>query len=256
MKALVRGTYNIAMVAPSNSSFIPKRGPAKKKRKSSTRQVYIFTYISYILMFSTLLATGGVYFYKGYVERQLNEEITALNQEIASFNEGDMQRVTEFDQRLQQAEGRLDTSVSIASVFDALEASVIDSVQILDLNLTREDDSSLLLDAAIETDTFDSTIFQRFVFKDNDTLTEVEIIDVQNTTFIGSEESEVQLARPIVTFTASLNVPVESVLYDPTSVARPPTNPTPITLTPPSAVISEEVTGVISDGVEVNNSDI
>ena len=163
------------MVDPSNSSFIPKRGPAKKTRTKTTRQVYVFTFVSYIMLFATLLAAGGVYFYDKYINQQLDEEISALNSAISSFSESDMQRVLDFDSRLTQANGRLNNTASLVKVFRALEAATINTVKINSLDLSRVEDSKLVLTANIETDTFDSTIFQRSVFEDDNVVGSVRI---------------------------------------------------------------------------------
>lgn len=197
----------------SNNSFIPKRGPVKRSRGSASRQVYVFTLISYVLMFATLLATGSVYLYSKYVDKQLENEVAALNTEINSFSEADMQQVIEFDRRLGQAYERLNNSVSIVSVFDALEAATIDTVQVKALNIVREKDEKLVIKASVETDSFDSTIFQRGVFKRNQTIDSVTILNVQDTANNESGEGT-ESSKSLVTFTAQLEVPLSSVLYE------------------------------------------
>jgi hypothetical protein len=165
----------------NNNSFIPKRGPVdKKKNRVTSRPVYVFTLISYILMFATLIAVAGSYFYSKVVDQNLQQEIALLNAEISSFSESDMQKVLDFDSRLIQAADRLNNSVSVASVFDALEAATIDTVQISTLDLVREADDQFVLSAAIATDSFDSTIFQRGVYQRNQTISDIEITTLSN----------------------------------------------------------------------------
>lgn len=237
------------MPAPSSNSFIPKRGPAKKKRKTTTRQVFIFTYISYILTFATLLAAGGVFIYERVVDQQLTDEIAALNQEIDSFSQTDMQRVTEFDQRLQQAAGKLDVSVSIASVFKALELATVETVKILDLDISRSFDDELNLVASIETDGFDSTIFQRGVYGRDKVISDVVVSDVVRAPAAEDAGGRViSDSQPIVTFTAELTVPVSGVPYEPPRASAVPAQPITITQ-PPSAT---QATGTEES---VNNTD-
>tara|TARA_B100000508_G_scaffold138723_1_gene135368 strand:- start:11090 stop:11719 length:630 start_codon:yes stop_codon:yes gene_type:complete len=188
--------------------------------------VYAFTIVSYVLLFATLLAAGGTFFYQEYIDNQLTREIESLNNEISSFSDANMQRVLEFDKRLAQAGARLENSVSVASLFEALEAATIDTVQLQSLSLTRENDERFDLSARILTDTFDSTIFQRGVFERNEVIDGVEIVNVQTSeSLIGGGASEV---RPIVTFDAALDVSLSAIPYVVTS-----DNSVPFTITNP-----------------------
>ena len=219
----------------NNSSFIPKRGPAKQRRAAQSRRVYAFTIISYVLMFATLLSVGGVYFYSAYLERQRDVAIEALNAEIQGFDETKMQQVLSFNERLTQAAGRLNNSVSLVSVFEALEAATINTVQIAALGLTREDDDSLLLTATVGTDSFDSTIFQRGVFNRNEVIESITIADVQlqaEDDEAGGEPAAGAVETPQVTFTAEIVVPVSAVPYE---VGRAEAQPLTILSSEPAA---------------------
>ena len=247
------------MPSSSDNSFIPKRGPVKRKQSGSSRQVYIFTYISYVLMFSTLLATGGVFLYGQYIDKQLDEEIANLNTEIGSFSGEDLAKVTEFDLRLQQAAFRLDNSVSVASVFEALQSATIDTVQIERLSLSREEDEKFVLTASILTDSFDSTIFQRGVFGRSDVISDeisIDSVDTNTTSNLDGGGAVVS-SRPVVNFTAILEVPLENVPYTPT--ARPAAE-TPLTVTPPilneSATNTVETNSVDEESLEANTDTI
>lgn len=224
----------------SNNSFIPKRGPVRRSRRAVSRQAYMFTLISYVLLFATLLSAGGVFLYNKYLDQQLDEEIVTLNTAINSFSEADMQRVLEFDRRLQQADGRLDKSVSMVSVFEALEAATIDTVKIKSLSLEREEDAKLVLSATIETDTFDSTIFQRGVFRRNQVVDTVTFKEVQNSLVeTGASEGGQSTGSlvPLVTFEAELEVPLSSVPY---TVRRAQT-PSNVTTAPAASEVTDSV---------------
>ncbi len=238
------------MTSSSDNSFIPKRGPVKQKQTSTTRQVYIFTYISYILMFATLLATGGVYLYGQFIDRQLDNEIAALNSEISIFSRENLAKVTEFDLRLQQSALRLNNSVSVVSVFEALQAATIETVQIESLNLKREDDEKFVLNAGIKTDSFDSTIFQRGVFGRSDVITEEIVIDdVVTDTLVGTNlDGDVPSSRSIVNFSAVLEIPLANVPYVPVSQ---PQAQVPLTISQP---LDENI--VVESEAAVNNEEI
>ncbi|MCA9354045.1 MAG: hypothetical protein KC877_00820 [Candidatus Kaiserbacteria bacterium] len=238
----------------SNNSFIPKRGPAKRRREVMSRQVYVFTLISYVLLFATLLATGGVFFYGQYIDKEWQSQVEQLNTRISSFSEADLQRVLEFDRRLQQATDRVESSVSIVSVLKALEAATAGTVQLEDLSLTREMDSEYMLAAAVNTDTFDSTIFQRDLFTDSEIIADVSVMDVKALSEADAAQERLQEdknailnQRSAVDFKVELTVPIEAIPYVPPDA--------PITVSAP--VVTSPVSPIATTtAVDVNDNDL
>jgi hypothetical protein len=199
------------MPDPSNSSFIPKRGPAKKNHSAASKRIYLFTVVSYVMLFSSLLATGGVYFYKEMMKDRLNEEIALLNKEISTFNKADMDRVLEFDNRIRQAKSRFDVSVSLATVFSAIESATAQTAKINSLTIERVEDAQLLVSGEMITDSFDSTIFQRRAFQDSGVISAVEIKDINAANVDGGDPSVNSNSQRNVTFTATLGFPVANI---------------------------------------------
>jgi hypothetical protein len=204
----------------SKSSFIPKRGSTRKrKHHGPIRHVYLFTIVGYVLMFATLLSSGGVYLYGNYVDTQLNTEIVALASEIKIFSKADMKKVIDFDSRLAQASDKLKNSVSFVSVLESLEAATIDTVKIVSLIAEREEENSkFIVSADIETDSFDSTIFQRGVYERNQIIESVEVSGLTTVEIKSLEEanaSQVESGEFIVTFVAKLDVPLSLIPFDP-----------------------------------------
>ena len=232
----------------SSSSFIPKRGPTtKRKRAGSSRRIYLFTLISYILMFATLLATGAVYLYGAYIEKQRDGEIAALNTEISSFSEEDMQKVMDFDRRLTQAAGRVNSNVSLVSIFDMLGEVTVGTAYIKNLSLTREGDEKFSLKASIETDTFDSTIFQRGIYERNQKIDSVVISDSERQI----NEGDTETVNETVIFTAELEVPLSAVPFD----ASESVVPQPIIITEPAETEIHSVEGEFFLEPEDNSED-
>ena len=238
----------------SSNSFIPKRGPVKHSRGTASRKVYVFTLISYVLMFATLLATGSVYLYAKYVDKQLESEVSALNTEINSFSEADMQKVLDFDRRLTQAYDRLNNSVSIVSVFEALESATIDTVKVKTLDIVRENDEKFILSATVETDSFDSTIFQRGVYQRNQTIESVMVSGVQAAVEdSGSEDSgseeDVDLYTSPISFSVQLEVPLSAVPYVDSS-----DQVQPITITQPT-IDQVDLTEEVDSNIKTDNEE-
>lgn len=188
------------------TSFIPKQGPVKRTKQTATRQVHVLAVIAYVAFVASLIAAVGLFLYEGYIEKQLESEVTALSQEIKDFSDADMERVREFNGRLWQTENRLEKSISIASVLTALEQATVKSASVEQLSLKKTDDSSLTLTAKLATNNFDSTLFQRGVYERNDVIDSVVISDLSL-----EDSTEEDSDTSGITFTATLQVPTEAV---------------------------------------------
>ena len=198
----------------SNASFIPKRGTTTRHNKSRGGRIYLLTIVSYVLIIAVLIASAAIFFYERHVTLQLQEEISTMNSEVNDFKQADLEQIQEFDQRLKRAKKRLDHTVSLTSIFEALEASTIKTVQLRSLSLERDADERIVLEAEVETDNFDSSLFQRGIFERNNLIKEVELKDV-SIGEVGSEDDEEGASGKTVSFTAYLTVPVEDIPYVP-----------------------------------------
>lgn len=166
------------MPGSSNTSFIPKRNPAQKERQGAKRQVFVGTFIIRILFFATLLAAAGVFIYEMQLKKALEAEIVALDGAITTFNEAEMQRVLDTNDRLEQAKIRFSNTASMSALLTALERSTVGSVQVSQLALERTEDNSYEVEADMKTETFDSVLFQRSLLEDSDTFVVSEITDL------------------------------------------------------------------------------
>ena len=238
----------------NNSSFIPKRGTTKRKRNVRNGNVYILTIIAYVVLFATLLASGAIYLYQQYVNSQLQNEITQMNSAVSGFKEADMQKVQEFDVRLRQANQRLDNAASVSVILEALELSVIDTVRLSSLGIERDLDNSFLVKAEVETDNFDSTIFQRGVFARGSVVEVVEINDI-SLNEVTSVDTGGELQQS-VSFSTRLSVPLNAVLYQPSVVQS--TNVVPVLPPVESSEVDEvvELSEVENDDEDVNQEGI
>jgi spore coat protein CotF len=199
------------MSEPLNASFIPKRNPNRTNRQNATQRVFLGTLIIQILFFSTLLATLGVFVYEKNLKKSLDSEIITFNNEIRAFSEEEMKRVIDLDNRMDQVENRLAHTASIVSIFEALEVATVQSIQIRNFNLKRVDDSHFTIDSAMETDTFDSVMFQRGVLERDKNLSVTKVSDLKLTNPVKTEGSDVDDADTVLNFKASLAINIKDV---------------------------------------------
>lgn len=210
------------MDGSSNNSFIPKRGPANRPKRAQTQKVYIFTIFSYVLFFATLASTAGIFLYSRHIESQFQSEVVKLSDEIGRFNDTDMDKVLTFDERLQKVQARLDASVSLGTLFAAIEKATVKTVQLESLQLERNQDDYYEIVASIKTDNFDSSIFQREMFEQEGIVNSVEISELTITPNTLDESENVDLSvSSEITLTAKLGVNVSDIPFIPEVTSVP-----------------------------------
>jgi hypothetical protein len=189
------------------------------------------------MIFATLIASAGTFFYKKYQDNLLLEEHSKLYESIKVFSEANMKKVLDYDRRLQQANNRFDNSISIASILVALEAATADTVKIETLDFERQLDDKVILSAEIKTDNFDSTIFQRGTYEGNGILQSV-VIDSLNTASIDGNISDTTgeqvESSKFVSFLATIEVPLSEVPYTGDDIQSSVQITQPVTETQPS----------------------
>ena len=195
-----------------SSSFIPKQGPAKHSRQVVSRQVHLFTVLSYILFFASLAGSVAVFLYHRYTENQLDAEVVALSGEMGSFSDVKMEQVRSFNMRLQQTADRIGNSVSAVAVLESIEDATVQSVNIDTLDMERDADETFIVVAEISTDTFDSSLFQRGVYERSPI---VESVLIEDLSLTDKDDPESDTPSNGVSFKAELHVPLKGVPYRP-----------------------------------------
>ncbi len=209
-----------------SSSFIPKQGPAKRSRQVVSRQVHLFTVMSYVLFFASLTGSIAVFIYSKHIENQLDSEVEALSGEIGSFSDVKMEQVRSFNMRLQQAADRIGNSVSSVAVLESIEDATVQTVSIEKLRMERVADESFVVTAEINTDNFDSSLFQRGVYERSPV---VESVLIEDLSLAREADTEGGTTNSGVSFKAELRIPLKGVPYQPDPFASQPINISDIT---------------------------
>ena len=145
-----------------------------------------------------------------------------------------MEQVKAFNVRLIQAEERIKNGVSAVSIFESLEASTAQAVSLQSFALKRVEDETFLLTAEVNTDTFDSALFQRGLYERNSIIENVSFEDLS----LGTTDSEEDAPRSGVSFRAELEVPLTAVPYMPEGTALPLTETTVVEISTSTEVVS------------------
>jgi hypothetical protein len=251
------------MPGSSNTSFIPKKNGAQRDRQTGGRQIYVGTLIVRILFVASLLAVAGVYAYEYSLSEDLDAEVTALNTAIATFNDAEMQRVVSTDKRLAQVSNLMGHTFSVAALLKAIEDSTAESVQITQLTVTRDVKNNIEIESELDTASFDSALFQKNILKKSDTLSILEITDLQLKDADREKEEEGEVVsdeETRIAFKATLAVDIAKVPHTagttvaPVPVSIPPTQPVTASTSVNTAAEIEDLTDL--ETVESNQVEI
>ena len=110
------------------TSFIPKK-PMVEERATTGRSVGFFTIISIFILFTVLLATGGLYFYRGIVINNIADKNKSLTLAKNSFEPSKITELQLLDKRLRAASEILSNHVAVTPIFQALSAITMKTVR-------------------------------------------------------------------------------------------------------------------------------
>jgi len=124
------------------TSFIPKK-PMVAERAPQTRSVGILTIISFFIFFTVLLATGGLYFYKGIVAKSITEMEKSINLAQNDFEPSKITQLQLLERRLNASTDILAHHLAISPVFRALSAITMKTVRFTKFGYAFADDKDV-----------------------------------------------------------------------------------------------------------------
>ncbi len=110
------------------TSFIPKK-PMIEKRVVSAQPVGFFAVISIFILFTMLLATGALYFYKGILVKNITQMENNLNLAKNRFEPSKITELQILDKRLRASSEILSKHIAITPIFQALQAITMKTVR-------------------------------------------------------------------------------------------------------------------------------
>jgi hypothetical protein len=110
------------------TSFIPKK-PMIPESVTSARPVSVFLIISLFILFTVLIATGGLYFYKGIVNKNILDMQDSLQKAQARFEPSAISQLQVLDKRLNASTEILSKHIVITPIFTALQLLTMKSVR-------------------------------------------------------------------------------------------------------------------------------
>ena len=95
----------------------------------STRSVGFFTIVSFFILFSVLLATGGIFFYKGILAKNIIQMENDLNLAKNRFEPSKITELQLLDKRLRASTEILSKHIAITPIFEALSSITMKTVR-------------------------------------------------------------------------------------------------------------------------------
>jgi len=237
------------MDSSQSSSFIPKTPMSGTLNKRRVRKMYIFTYLIYIFFISSLLAAGGTWFYKVSTQNKLAAVQSELNEERKKFNQADLEKVTELDSLIIEANKILTGQVSVVQILEAVERVTLVAVDMRGFLFEKDINTKLVLELSAEASDFNTTLFQRQVLSGDAVLGGATVTGVTYANTAASEDSK---AKSSVLFTVEKDILPGTILPQVQTVTLPPTvSSGPEEQTTSSAAATESVQPLVNDNVEL-----
>ncbi len=96
---------------------------------ATTRSVGVFTVIAIFILFTVLLATGALYFYKGVLAKNITQMETDLNLAKNRFEPSKITELQVLDKRLNASSEVLSNHTAITPIFQALSLITMKTVR-------------------------------------------------------------------------------------------------------------------------------
>lgn len=123
------------------TSFIPKK-PMIEERATPTRPVGFLLVLSMFVFFTIVLASGGLYFYKGILTQNILKMENDLNLAKNRFEPSKINQLQELDKRLFASNELLANHVSLSPIFKALQEITLKTVRYLKFSYDFQNEKS------------------------------------------------------------------------------------------------------------------
>ncbi len=110
------------------TSFIPKR-TIVKERVAMPSSIGFSTVVGMLILFAVVIGTGGLYFYKGVLAKNITEMEGNLNRAKNRFEPAKIAELEELDRRLNAASEILSRHTMVTPIFEELSNTTMKTVR-------------------------------------------------------------------------------------------------------------------------------
>ena len=123
------------------TSFIPKNSIVKE-RVIVTQSVSLFTIVSLFIFLTIVVGTGGLYFYKGSLQKNVSKMKNTLSLAQNRFEPSIITSLSALDRRLNASNEILSKHVAVTPIFEALQEITMKTMRFTSFSYTLPTDGS------------------------------------------------------------------------------------------------------------------
>lgn len=110
------------------TSFIPKK-PMIEERAISSQPISLFTVLSIFIFATVLIATGGLYFYNSFLNRNIADMESSLSSAKNRFEPSKIVQLQVLDKRLKASTEILSNHIAISPIFQSLQGLTMKTIR-------------------------------------------------------------------------------------------------------------------------------
>ena len=126
------------------TSFIPKK-PMIEERAKISRPTSLLTIISIFIFIAIVIASGGLYVYKGIVEKNVTQMSKDLVLAKNRFEPTKINQLQILDKRLKASDLILTNHIAISPIFDALQSLTMKTVRYTKFSYSTDEKTSKII---------------------------------------------------------------------------------------------------------------
>jgi len=160
------------------TSFIPKKPIVAQVRSSSPSPVNVFTLIATVLFIGAVALSGGVFFYKTLLAKQIESDKETLARARDAFDPNLIAKIVRLDTRIETARKLLASHISVNPLFEFISSITLQSVRFKDFGFSYAGPDKVQVTMTGEARSYASVALQSDVLNEQDTFQEVTISDM------------------------------------------------------------------------------
>lgn len=117
------------------TSFIPKK-PISAVPSRAPSAVNLFSLLAAVIFIVALALSGGVYFYRGVLQKQIDASSVSLDRAKAAFEPDTINQIIRLDTRIETGKKLLASHISVTPFFDFLSSVTLKTVRFKDFSFS------------------------------------------------------------------------------------------------------------------------
>ena len=159
------------------TSFIPKK-PIVSVPGGGPKTINLFALLATVLFVGTILLAGGVYFYKSYLVKGLEEDKKSLEEARKEDDPNLIKTVIRLDSRIETSEKLIDSHIAVSPFFGYLSGITLKTVRFKDFDFAYLGKKNVTISLTGEAQGYEAVALQSDLLFEQEELSEVSIGDL------------------------------------------------------------------------------